>query len=127
MNYKGFRIENEPAYVWRMHCWNAHADHNHIACWYVFDADGKRVAGGYSSGNNTQSGSAHIARRKDAKAWVDGYLAYHHEPENRKALANGTVVHATSYGDVSCCRDEREREAFDAGYWTAQRQVKKTA
>ena len=38
MNYKGFRIENQPAYVWRMYCWHSIAGHNYIPCWYIFDS-----------------------------------------------------------------------------------------
>lgn len=129
MNYRGFRIENEPAYIWRIYCWGSHAGHNHVACWYVYDAEGKRVAGGYSSGNNTRSGSVHIARRKDAKAWVDGYLAYHDEPENRKVLGNGYTVHAPTYCSPRAVtgRDEEEQANFDGGYFRAQSPSKATA
>lgn len=127
MNYKGFQIENIPAYVWRMHCFRQDAGHNHIACWYVSDAEGKRVAGGYSAGNNTQSGRADLARRKDAKAWVNGYLAYHNEPENRVITANGIAVHGPSYSTHIPGQDHDERSAFDCGYWCAQKIKRKAA
>lgn len=127
MHYRGFRIENEPAYLWRIYCWGSHADHNNVACWYVYDAEGKRVAGGYRSGNNCKSGSVDLARRKDAKAWVDGYLAFHDEPENRKVLGNGYTVHAPTYCAARTGRSEEEQGAFEAGYSRAQRLVKVTA
>lgn len=123
MIYKGFRIENTPAYIWRIYCWGSHAGHNHVACWYVFDAEGKRVTGGYTSGNNTRSGTVDLARRKDAKAWVDGYCAYQDEPENRQLCANGTAVYAPHY---AChASDTEERASFDSGYWNAQRQAQR--
>lgn len=130
MNYKGFRIDNQPAYVWRMHCWNAHADHNWIACWYVFDAEGKRVTGGYDSGNNTRSGSAGIPRRKDAKAWIDGYLAYRSEPENRKETAAGHCFYLPATERRLKGYDHEQQQFFDSGYWKAHqedRRAKKTA
>ncbi|HGA2320483.1 TPA: hypothetical protein ACIRVE_005099 [Pseudomonas putida] len=125
MTYKGFRIENTPAYIWRIYCWGSHAGHNHVACWYVFDAEGKRVTGGYTSGNNTRSGTVDLARRKDAKAWVDGYCAYRDEPENRQLCANGTAVYAPHYArHVS---DTELEASFDAGYWDAQRAERQQA
>ena len=127
MKYQGFRIENEPAYLWRIYCWGQHADHSNVACWYVYDADGKRVAGGFTSGNNTRSGSVYIPRRKDAKAWVDGYLAYHNEPENRKVLRNGCAVHEPTYCNPCPGRSEGEQQAFEAGYYHAQKPAKAAA
>ena len=129
MNYKGFRIENEPAYLWRSYCWGSHYDHANVACWYVYDTEGKRVAGGYDSGNNTRSGSVHIARRKDAKAWVDGYLAFHNEPENRKVLRNGYAVHEPTYCSPRSVtgRDEDQQSSFEGGYFRAQKHTKATA
>lgn len=121
MEYRGFRIENEPAYIWRSYCWGAHYDHAHVACWYVYNLAGQRVAGGFSAGNNTRSGSAHIARRKDAKAWVDGFKAYQDEPENRKVLSNGYAVHEPTYCSPCPGRSEQEQGAFEAGYFQAQR------
>jgi hypothetical protein len=123
MNYKGFRIENDPAYIWRTYCWGSHAGHNHVACWYVFNAEGKRVTGGYTSGNNTRSGSVDLARRKDAKAWVDGYCAYRDEPEHREICANGTAVYAPTYALHAL--DTEQQASFDAGYWDAQRQIQR--
>ncbi|HBO2241647.1 hypothetical protein [Pseudomonas aeruginosa] len=121
MIYRGFRIENERAYIWRTYCWGSHAGHNWVACWYVYDAHGKRVAGGYDSGNNTRSGSAHMARRKDAKAWVDGYHAYRDEPENRKTLGNGYIVHAPTYCNLRNERDDNAQAWFEHGYQQSQR------
>lgn len=128
MNYRGFRIENEPAYIWRTSCWGQFANHNHVACWYVYDATGKRVAGGYDSGNNTRSGSANIPRRMDAKAWVDGYLAFHNEPENRAVVAGGYCVHAPTYGKPCAGRSKEEMQAFfECGYHYAQKPAKAAA
>lgn len=63
-------------YLWRLYCWNQHADHNWVTCWHVEDADtGEQLAGGHDRGNNTRSGSANLPRKKDAAAWRDGYLA----------------------------------------------------
>lgn len=124
MIYKGFRIENNPAYIWRIYCWGSHANHNHVACWYVFDVDGKRMTGGYTSGNNTKSGTVDFPRRKDAKAWVDGYLAYLNEPENRKLCANGYAVYAPHYSTHA--KDAELRCSFEDGYWRAQKAIKKT-
>jgi len=130
MNYKGFRIENQPAYVWRMYCWHSHAGHNHIPCWYVFDAEGKQVTGGYDSGNNTRSGSADIPRRKDAKAWIDGYLAYKNEPENRQETAHGHCFYTPATKARLKGYDHEQQQFFDGGYWKAHkedRRAKKTA
>jgi hypothetical protein len=70
-----YRIENRPAYVWRMHCWNQHAAHAWIPCWYVIDAEtGAVVAGGHEDGANWRSGSATFSRKRDAQAWLAGYL-----------------------------------------------------
>ncbi|EQM71634.1 hypothetical protein QYE80_21480 [Pseudomonas tohonis] len=121
MNYRGFRIENQPAYIWRIHCWGQFADHNHVPCWYVYDANGKCVAGGYDSGNNTRSGSANIPRRKDAKAWVDGFHAYLDEPENRKVIGNGCTIHAPTYCNPRPGRSDEEQAHFEHGYQIAQR------
>lgn len=120
MEYRGFRIENEPAYIWRIYCWGQFAGHNYVPCWYVYNAEGKRVAGGYDSGNNTRSGSANLARRKDAKAWIDGWHAFHDEPENRKTLANGHVVHGPTFAAVRCPRDDGAQAWFEHGYDKAQ-------
>jgi hypothetical protein len=125
MNYKGFRIENDPAYIWRIYSWGSHAGHNHVACWYVLDAEGKRVTGGYTSGNNTRSGTVDLARRKDAKAWVDGFCAYRDEPENRKPCADGTAVYAQSYAHK--VSDTELQACFEAGYWESQRQSLRAA
>ncbi len=46
MTYKGFRIENLPGYIWRTFGWGSHAEHNHVACWYVFVSEGKKVTVG---------------------------------------------------------------------------------
>ena len=127
MTYMGFRIVNTPAYIWRIYCWGSHAGHNHVACWYVFDAEGKRVTGGFTSGNNTRSGTVDLARRKDAKAWVDGYCAFHNEPENRALTADGIAVHEPTYGKLNPLRDSTEQGAFDAGYWDAQKRTRQTA
>lgn len=125
MIYKGFRIENTPAYIWRIYCWGSHAGHNHVACWYVFDAEGKRVTGGFTPGNNTRSGSVDLARRKDAKAWVDGYCAYRDEPENRKVCGNGTA----EYGPTNSRQalDTEQQASFDDGYWHSQWQAQRAA
>lgn len=125
MLYKGFRIENIPAYIWRIYCWGSHAGHNYVACWYVFDADGKRVTGGYSSGNNTRSGTVDLARRKDAKAWVDGFLAIQNEPENRRICADGTAVYSPTY--ARHVEDTELQACFDAGYWEPQRRRPRSA
>ena len=119
MNYRGFRIENEPAYIWRLYCWAQFANHSHVPCWYVYDATGKRVAGGYDAGNNTRSGSANLARRKDAKAWVDGWHAFRDEPDNRVRLPNGFVVHGPTYGSHRDSRSESDAW-FEHGYIAAQ-------
>lgn len=118
--YKGFRIENIPAYIWRTYCWGSHAGHNYVDCWYVFDAQGRKVAGGYDAGNNTRSGKANLARRKDARAWVDGWHAFHDEPENRRRLASGFIVHEPTYTNH---RSElAEQQAwFEHGYQCAQK------
>ncbi|MBH3307942.1 hypothetical protein I5P84_00550 [Pseudomonas mosselii] len=118
MLYKGFRIENNPAYIWRIYCWGAHSGHNHVACWYVLDAEGKRLAGGYDAGNNTRSGRANIPRRKDAKAWIDGWHAFLGEPQHRKCAGHG-FVYGASYGAPGV--DSEMRANFDEGYWEAQR------
>lgn len=127
MNYKGFRIEKEPAYVWRLTCFRQFADFSWIACWYVYDAEGKRVAGGYDSGSNVRSGQANIPRRKDAKAWVDGYLAFRNEPGNRKEIRDGYFVYAPYFTARDTTRDEEERAHFEGGYWRAQKRIKATA
>ncbi|MBJ2286643.1 MULTISPECIES: hypothetical protein [Bacteria] len=125
MTYKGFRIVNTPAYIWRIYCWGSHAGHNNVACWYVFDAEGKQVTGGYTAGNNTRSGTVDMARRKDAKAWVDGYCAYRDEPENRQVCGNGAAVYAPTHGKNH--RDSELQASFDAGYWDAQRPTRRVA
>lgn len=122
MDYKGFRILNQPAYIWRIYCWGAHAGHNHVSCWYVFDMEGKKISGGYTSGNNTRSGAVDLARRKDAKAWIDGYCAYRDEPENRQVCPSGLIVYAPTYGQN--CSDTQMRESFDAGYFKAQSRLR---
>ncbi|MFJ7313480.1 hypothetical protein ACIQVE_12045 [Pseudomonas sp. NPDC098747] len=78
-----------------------------------------QVTGGFTSGNNTRSGTVDLARRKDAKAWIDGYCAYRDEPENRQVCGNGEAVYAPTYGHHS--RDTELQASFDAGYWVAQR------
>lgn len=118
MLYRGFKIENERAYVWRLNCWGQHADLNYIPCWYVYDAEGRKIAGGYFGGNNCQSGRADIARAKDAKALVDGLLAWDAEPENRFQVARG-FIHKPTYDNFSL--DERIANAFNEGYALAQR------
>lgn len=122
MNYRGFKIENRPAYIWRMYCFKQHAGHSHVACWYVQDAQGKQVAGGYDAGNNTRSGSAKLARRKDAKAWIDGFHAYQDEPDSRKTVGR-YVVHGPSYASSSRDhgRDDDQQAWFEEGYQFAQR------
>lgn len=118
--YKGFRIENIPAYIWRTYCWGSHSGHAYVACWYVFDDKDRKVSGGYDSGNNTRSGHANLARLKDAKAWVDGWHAFHDQPENRMRLDNGFIVHAPTYAQHRS--DLAEQQAwFEHGYQYAQR------
>lgn len=76
MVYKGFEIYKVRAYVWRLYCWSQFANYAYIDSWIVRDAEtGKHLYGGHRSGNNTSSGYALLARRKDAKAFVDGYVA----------------------------------------------------
>lgn len=128
MTYKGFRIENSPAYVWRIYCFGSHAGHNHVACWYVFDAEGQRVTGGFTSGNNTRSGMADLARRKDAKSWVDGYCAFRDEPHNRKICGDGIAVYAPLYapGHERLIGDHAMQACFEAGYWASQLRCKRS-
>lgn len=120
MDYRGFKITNEPAYIWRTYCWGSHAGHNHVPCWYVQDATGKRVVGGFYAGNNTRSGYANVPRRKDAKAWVDGFLAFANEPENRELTKAGFYIHGPTYGLRNHERDEEQQAFFDEGYYQAQ-------
>lgn len=65
-------VVNKPAYVWRVNSLGMGEHHGHIPCWYIVDRDGNPVDGGYRSGNNCQSGSAHIPRKKDAMAIAKG-------------------------------------------------------
>lgn len=69
-------VVKKPAYVWRVHSWGLGENFNHIPCWYVIDKNTDEIiAGGYHSGSNVQSGRAFIPRKKDAKAFIDGYLS----------------------------------------------------
>ena len=76
MTQRKLKIEKTREYVWRVFHFGSGAHHNWITCWHVVDADtGERLTGGYSQGNNTRSGYAEIERKKDAKAFIDGYEA----------------------------------------------------
>ncbi len=69
-------IVKKPAYVWRVNSLGMGEHFAHIPCWYVVDADTNEIIeGGYRSGNNYQSGSAYMPRKKEAKAFIDGYNA----------------------------------------------------
>ena len=47
-----------------------------VACWFVVDHNtGEIVKGGYDLGHEDHSGASYIPRRKDAKAFIDGYNA----------------------------------------------------
>lgn len=72
-----FTITKTREYVWRIGPFgdSALSSHNHITCWHVEDESGNRIAGGHSQGSNCRSGEAVFARKKDAKAWADGYAA----------------------------------------------------
>lgn len=65
-------------YVWRVYNFGSDASHNHIDVWWVLSINengpDEVLAGGYTQGNNTKSGSAMIERRRDAMAWARGYL-----------------------------------------------------
>lgn len=123
MIYKGFKISNERAYVWRLALWGSCAHHNWIASWHIEDSEGKRVAGGHYSGNNTKSGFADIPRRKDAKAWVDGYRAYHDNPSDRRTAHNGHTVHRSTEEWKRDGRDEDQQAFFESGYHRAYRET----
>ncbi|MBG5537661.1 hypothetical protein [Pseudomonas aeruginosa] len=90
----------------------------------MYDAEGKRVAGGYQSGNNTRSGSVNLARRKDAKSWVDGFHAFTDEPDNRKVIGNGYIVHGPTYCNPRPGRDDSQQAWFEHGYECAQKRPK---
>lgn len=62
-----------PAYVWRVHSWGRGETHNWIDCWYVINAERHIIDGGYYSGSNIKSGYAHISRKKEAVAFVEGF------------------------------------------------------
>jgi len=67
---------NRPAYVWRVYALGMGAIHGNIPCWYVVDTEiGEDIVGGYDNGNNSRSGSAYLSRKRDAQAWLDGYLS----------------------------------------------------
>lgn len=62
-------------YVWRCNVRFGFDDMNWITCWHVIDADtGLMIEGGYSSGNNQQSGHPNIERKRDAQAFIDGWM-----------------------------------------------------
>ena len=69
-----YEIRKERGYVWRVGGFNADAWLNWVWGWSVY-LDGKRVAGGFESGNNTRSGRPVFPRKRDAQAWLDRRLS----------------------------------------------------
>jgi len=70
-------IEKRQDYIWK--CYNFGHDYNmdFQTSWYVVDTDTNTVMdGGCHSGNNTKSGHVLNERKKDAKAWLDGFNAF---------------------------------------------------
>lgn len=107
---------NIPAYVWRVHAWGMGENHNYIPCWYVIDKDTNEIIlGGFNSGNNFQSGSAYIPRRKDAKAFIQGFLASD-DDTNPHADVEKVKVNLGSVGYFDYKRTlkgaDKETEAF---------------
>lgn len=109
-------IEKTREYVWRIGPFGNRAlsSHNWITAWHVVDADsGKRIAGGHSQGNNSQSGYARISRRKDARGFIAGYLA----AERGEVVFKGMHNYPSNARDLLKTRDEQELEHF---IWGAQ-------
>lgn len=74
------KIEKRQDYIWKCYCFGSHYNMDHAVSWYVVDADtGEVMDGGCQSGNNTHSGHVYNERKKDAKAWLDGFLAYQND------------------------------------------------
>lgn len=103
-------------YVWRIGPFgNASlSSHNHITCWHVDNAKtGNRFEGGHKQGNNCQSGSAVFARKKDAKAWADGFMAAEAGRIEFRAVQTGKVpINLDALIDGM---DGEQREYFKAG------------
>ncbi len=120
MKYKGFTIDKEHAYVWRVVLWGSSSHHNWIPAWSVRDESKRVVLGGHFQGNNTKSGYANVPRRKDAKAWVDGFRSFHDEPKERRVTVRGEIVHSSTHELRTDGRDEGEQAFFESGYHKAQ-------
>lgn len=73
---RNLEITKTREYVWCLRNFRQDAGFTHITCWHVIDADtGEMVVGGHRRGSNSQSGKAYIPRKKDAKAFIEGYHA----------------------------------------------------
>ncbi|PSV00343.1 hypothetical protein [Photobacterium kishitanii] len=107
----------KEAYVWRVHSLGMGATLNHIPCWYVVDKDTDEVlAGGYKSGHNCQSGNADIPRRKDARAFIDGYNAEVDSSNPHKDVTR-TIVMFGSYAMPNYERTIKGADSETESWW----------
>jgi len=125
-------VVKKEAYVWGLSNFGQHEHHRHIPCWYVINSETQEVlTGGFSRGNNTRSGKADIPRRKDAKAWMEGYQAAlagkalsdnPHKAERKQIVKYG--IGLLSYERSKGC-DEETESFWEDGFETVSRQPRK--
>jgi hypothetical protein len=96
---RNLKVVKTEEYMWRSYCWNQHHGYAYVTCWWVRDADtDELILGGYNNGNNTRSGSVFIERKRDAKAFIDGYSAFH--KGDAKVGCNKAGYHFFDSGEV---------------------------
>ncbi len=109
--------KKKEAYVWRVNSLGMGEHFNHIPCWYVVDKDTDEViSGGYNSGSNYQSGSANIPRRKDAKAFIDGYNAAQGE-SNPHAETKRTIERVGNFAMPTIVRTLKGADDETEAFW----------
>ena len=67
------KIENREARIYKSYCWNAYFEAAYSPCWYVLDAEGNVLEGGFGRGSNCRPGYVTFATRREAKAWALGH------------------------------------------------------
>lgn len=111
------KIVKKEAYVWRVNSLGMGEHHGYIPCWYVVDKNTDEIiSGGYRSGNNYQSGTANIPRKKDAKAFIDGYLA-DEGTKNPHAEFHRTVNRVGNYAIPVTKRTLKGADSETEAFW----------
>lgn len=118
MKLTNLKAEKTAGYLWRVWSWGQQSGHAWVTGWNVINGDtGEIVAGGFAKGHNTSSGYPHIARKREAVAFIAGF----HSFERGEYTREGAKRYAQSFPKLGPIEQGDIRGFYIAGAEAAKR------